>query len=185
MCWLDDNLRPVEGAVKGRAKIDEDIYRGEQQMRLNYSLIHGFTFQYHAWARQAFSTVNPPLSRRKSTGFCTPFSPQIRRFSASFPHDLNIIFTHINVHNFSADFAQEFAGSTAEKNGEKAAVNQTCGKKERRGPFADCRWRFPPAAFGVRWLASAFKSGGKPPHSRSESHDRRQPVGARRLIGIA
>src|SRR5581483_8817058 len=95
-------------------------------------------------------------------------SPQIRRFSASFPHDLNIIFTHINVHNFSADFAQEFAGSTAEKNGEKAAVNQTCGKKERRGPIAAGVFhRLPSECAGVPALSKAAASRRTPDQNRT------------------
>jgi len=138
----------------------------ERKIELNYSQDQRLSGIDNPQDFGHFSAVIPPVSRRKSAGFCTPYSRQIRRFSASFPHDLNIIFTHITMHNFSATFSQEIAGSAGEKNGEKAAVRREMRKIRGISRRQSGNGRFPPSAFGVRQLDAALKGAVKPAHSK-------------------
>jgi hypothetical protein len=129
MLWLHDKLRLVELRVKRKSKIDAFTCQGERKYELKYSPFQRVSSSACRRHFRRFSTVNPPYTRRKSTAFCTCFSPQIRRFSALSPHVLHIIFIDDNPHNFSAAFSQEFAESSAGKKGEKKANRARCGNQ--------------------------------------------------------
>jgi hypothetical protein len=149
--YLHDKLRLVEGSVKWDAKRGGLTMNRKHENEPKYSLDQRFRSTEPRPCFRRISAVYPPLPRRKSTTFCTPFSGQIHRFSASFPHDLHMISIADNPHSFSARFSQEIAAPLQRKMAKSRRIGASAEKDVK--PIAWPRQKgFPlTAQSGERW----------------------------------
>ena len=88
----------------------QQLVQKEQQKAGNYSLFQAFRYYTPESARLPLSAVNPPLPRRISAVFCTAFPVQIRRISATFPHEMHTIFIKKREMHFPQRFRRQSGG---------------------------------------------------------------------------
>ena len=97
--------------------------------------------------QEALSAANPPLTRRKSTMFCTAICQEIRGFSAAFPQTLHTNFIKKTIGNFPQRFRSHSGGISGL--GRKEKWRKAGGGGGLRKKLAVGRW--PLADEGRLW----------------------------------